>query len=385
MTSIREALKRIISPVKPLEPGFYSYTAPIEDPDNYRLHLRVEENGQGVLIVNASTILHLNQTATEYAYHLIKGDPDFSTIEEIGDRYKIANSQVADDYKSFKERIFTLISTPDLDPVMYLGFDRTRPFIQAKIPYRLDVALTYKLPEEHPPDLAPQERVSKELSTEEWKALIDIAWNRGVPQIVFTGGEPTLRQDLIELLEYCESHGMVTGLISGSSKCAEPDYLDKLLLSGLDHLMLVIDPAQESSWSALEKVLPADLFTAVHLTITPDNFEHFPEYLEKLKTLQPNAVSLSISDPKLDQQLADARELAADLGLDLVWELPVPYMHLNPVTLEVGENRVMDGAGHAWLYIEPDGDVLPDQTINKVLGNFLHDPIEEIYKNAMKN
>jgi MoaA/NifB/PqqE/SkfB family radical SAM enzyme len=38
----------------------------------------------------------------------------------------------------------------------------------------------------------------------------------------------------------------------------------------------------------------------------------------------------------------------------------------------------MDGAGKAWLYIEPDGDVLPDQLINQVLGNILTDPWEKI-------
>ncbi len=38
------------------------------------------------------------------------------------------------------------------------------------------------------------------------------------------------------------------------------------------------------------------------------------------------------------------------------------------------------GAGHAWLYIEPDGDVLPAQGINQVLGNILKDPWETIWQ-----
>ncbi|MBE9474690.1 MAG: hypothetical protein IMY85_07340, partial [Chloroflexi bacterium] len=40
------------------------------------------------------------------------------------------------------------------------------------------------------------------------------------------------------------------------------------------------------------------------------------------------------------------------------------------------------GAGHAWLYVEPDGDVLPDQDINQVLGNLLNDPWETIWATA---
>jgi len=37
-------------------------------------------------------------------------------------------------------------------------------------------------------------------------------------------------------------------------------------------------------------------------------------------------------------------------------------------------------AGRAWLYIEPDGDVLPAQEINQVLGNFLTDSWQKIWK-----
>jgi MoaA/NifB/PqqE/SkfB family radical SAM enzyme len=32
------------------------------------------------------------------------------------------------------------------------------------------------------------------------------------------------------------------------------------------------------------------------------------------------------------------------------------------------------------LYVEPDGDVLPAQGINQVLGNFLNDAWEKIWK-----
>ena len=40
-------------------------------------------------------------------------------------------------------------------------------------------------------------------------------------------------------------------------------------------------------------------------------------------------------------------------------------------------------AGRAWLYVEPDGDVLPTQGVNRLLGNFLRDPWEKIWKAAL--
>lgn len=385
MTSIREALRRLITPVLPLEPGNYAYTAPPEAEVPYRLHLRVTESGEGVLIVNAATILHLNQTATEYAYHLVQNDPVDSVAARIAARYNITKQQAQTDYDEFIGKIQTLIDTPDLDPISYLGFDRTQPFITADIPYRLDIALTYENGDERSAGAAPVGRVSRELDTAEWKTVIDKAWRIGIPHIVFTGGEPTLRADLIDLLEYCEEKGMVTGIISSSEKLADDEYFDLLLNSGLDHLMFVHSPDADDDWKLLEKVLPADLFTAVHMTLTPEDSAIFNQVLEKLAALQPNAVSLSISDPVLKPLLEQARDHCADLGLELVWELPVPYMHLNPVTLQVEDMRVLDGAGRAWLYIEPDGDVLPDQTINRVLGNALSDSFDKILQAGKSN
>ncbi len=43
---------------------------------------------------------------------------------------------------------------------------------------------------------------TKELTTQEWKLIIDKLKKACVPQITFTGGEPTLRDDLVELVEY---------------------------------------------------------------------------------------------------------------------------------------------------------------------------------------
>jgi len=62
----------------------------------------------------------------------------------------------------------------------------------------------------------------------------------------------------------------------------------------------------------------------------------------------------------------------------LVWDLPVPYSANHPIRLEVPE--ASPGAGRAWLYVEPDGDVLPSQGVDQVLGNILRDPWADIWR-----
>ncbi len=114
---------------------------------------------------------------------------------------------------------------------------------------------------------APVDRVDRELTTTEWKTVLNKAYQAGIPHILFTGGEPTLREDLPELLQEAEDLGLVTGLLSDGLKLGDKAYLDTLLTSGLDHFMMIFDPEDDRDWKVLETVLPDDLFTTVHLTL----------------------------------------------------------------------------------------------------------------------
>jgi organic radical activating enzyme len=383
MSSFRESIQRFFSKVKPLPSGTYHYQAPGSDPRNYRLHLRLEPDGRGILIINASTVLHLNITAAEFAFYLVQNLPEEQALDNIVARFHIDREQARQDYKNFVERIDTLVSTPDLDPVTFLDFDLQAPFSgDISAPYRLDCALTYSLREPDTDGAAPTERVDRELTTTEWIEIMDKAWEVGIPHVVFTGGEPTLREDLVELVAHAEQNEQVTGLISDGLRFTDQEYLDELLQTGLDHLMMVFQKDNQNAWQALENVLAADLFVAVHLTLSENNREALPGLAEKLAEMGVKAISLSSSDPALHEALQNLREHVARLDLELVWNLPVPYSATNPVALETEQREEPEGAGRAWLYVEPDGDVLPAQGINKVLGNFLRDPWEKIWQAA---
>jgi organic radical activating enzyme len=381
MTSIRETFQRIFSSPKPLAAGMYHYQAPPNDPRNYRLHLRIDPDGSGTLIINAATILHLNQTATEYAYYIVQNEPVDQVVSKVAARYKVDKSVARQDYQNLIDRIQSLVNTPDLDPETFLDFERKTPFTGSLMaPYRLDCALTYRLPSDEPADSAPTDRVKRELTATEWQTILDKAWAAGIPHVVFTGGEPTLREDLPDLIAHAEANSQVAGLISDGLRLTDQAYLDRLLQTGLDHLMLVLQLEHDQTWTALQNVLNADLSVAVHLSVTPQNVETAPGLLERIAQVGVKAVSLSSIDPSLYDALQALRNQVAHLNLELVWNLPVPYSAQNPIALETKEYGHTLGAGRAWLYVEPDGDVLPEQGINQVLGNFLIDPWEKIWK-----
>ena len=363
--------------------GIYLYQAPPEAELPYKLHLRVESDGSGILIINASTVLHLNQSAVEYAYYLIQGKDKDASAAKVADRYQIPLETAQTDQQDFIDKINTLVNTEDLDPVTYLDMERVAPYSQKlSAPYRLDCALTYRVPEGTDAAVAPNERVSRELSTSEWKTLLKNAWEAGIPHVIFTGGEPTLRDDLPDLIAEAEELGLVSGLLTDGIKLANKKYAEELLQKGLDHILLLANAEDKFFWKALKVLMPLDIAVSVHATLTSDNLDEFPALLEKLVKADVLSVSLSASDDNLSNELEKASAQATALQMTQVWDLPVPYSNCHPVALELaeGKQKTPQGAGKAWLYVEPDGDVLPAQGVNKVLGNLLTDPWRKIWK-----
>jgi organic radical activating enzyme len=369
------------SKVEPLPEGLHHLQAVSTDDKPYRIHLRLRKDGSGILIINAAIILHLNPTAAEYAYHFIKGTDPEETAEQISTRYRVNKGIALEDYRDFVERIQTLVSTPDLDPGSVLDFERVTPYsAELPAPLRLDCALTYKLPAHTKAEYAPVKRVDRELNAEEWQSILDKAWHAGIPHVIFTGGEPTLREDLPALIAHAEKNGQVCGLLTDGLKLADKEYLQTLLQTGLDHLLFLLQTDHEKSWSALETIMPEDLFVIVHITINKHNAQKIDTTLERLTKMEVKNLSISTADISLKTEMEDLAKRAAEFQFTLKFDLPVPYSEENPIAFETAQDETPTGAGKAWLYVEPDGDVLPAQGMaNHVLGNLLHDDWEKIY------
>ena len=365
--------------VQPIPAGVYHKQSAPQDQPPYRVHLRLQRDGSGVMVVNAATVLHLNPTAAECAYHFIKGTEPETAAREIAARYRVSKATALADFRDFADRVGTLVTTPDLDPESYLAFDRISPHSASlTAPLRLDCALTYRLPEGTQVQYAPTKRVDRELDTDEWTRILEKAWQVGIPHVTFTGGEATLREDLVDLVGRAEAIGQVCGLLTDGLKLANEQYLQRILQAGLDHILFMLQPGRESSWTALETILRQDIFLTVHLSVSQENAADAASYLERLASAGVKSLSLTFADPAASP--SNLLDKAAALGLALKYDLPVPYSADHPVARETRDDVIAAGAGKVWLYVEPDGDVLPAQGMpERVLGNFLLDPWEKIY------
>jgi MoaA/NifB/PqqE/SkfB family radical SAM enzyme len=70
----------------------------------------------------------------------------------------------------------------------------------------MDLAITYRCNNDCAHCYNARSRDYPELSTEKWYQILDRLWAIGIPHIVFTGGEPTLRADLPELIAHADQY-----------------------------------------------------------------------------------------------------------------------------------------------------------------------------------
>src|ERR1700761_2404300 len=81
------------------------------------------------------------------------------------------------------------------------------------------------------------ERANREMTTDEWRRAIREAAGLGCMQIHFSGGEPTVRPDLEDLVAEATAAGLYTNLITSGVLC-DRARLARLAAAGLEHVQL---------------------------------------------------------------------------------------------------------------------------------------------------
>ena len=89
---------------KPLAWGIYHYLRESGD-SKKRIHLRVETDGSGVMIINASRMYHFNPSAALMARMLLDEKPDAEILKQLGVVFDVKRAQAESDYQDFQDLI----------------------------------------------------------------------------------------------------------------------------------------------------------------------------------------------------------------------------------------------------------------------------------------
>jgi radical SAM protein with 4Fe4S-binding SPASM domain len=408
--SILSKVKKAVS--KPEIPqGLYMYRGR-DEYAGLALQLRVEPDGKGLLVINANTVLYLNETATAHAFFFMQGMPTDEVVKKIKRMYRVKEELARKDHEHILYTVSTLAQTEEVCPISFLDVEQVEPFSQElSAPIRMDLALTFRCQNDCVHCYSGGPHDTPELTTEEWKEVIDRVHKIGVFLLTFTGGEPTLREDLPELLRYAQEKGIVTGLITNGRRLKDKEYVQKLEDAGLDFVQITLeshDPTihdaitrVKGSWEetveGIRNIVPTQIYITTNTTLNKFNAKSFLktiEFLHKIglrvfacNSLIYSGSARSIADEfamkieTLNQLLPKIIEKAHKLGMKFMWYTPTQYCQLNPVNLGLGVKSCT--AARVNMCIGPEGEVYPCQSYFEEVGNILKDPWEKIWNHPL--
>lgn len=253
--------------------------------------------------------------------------------------------------------------------------------------------LTHRCPLQCPYCSNPLEltRRSDELTADEWGDIFQQAAHLGVLQVHLSGGEPTARKDLPQIIRDANAAGLYTNLITAGVLMGREGVL-RYVEAGLDHVQLSIQDSepqnadlignfnggQAKKMAAAKYVREAGLPLTVNAVVHRQNLDHLRDIIALARDLGAHRLEIAhvqyhgwalvnraVLMPTAEQvQRANtiAREAAVALRGEMVIDYVVPdYYARRP-------KRCMDGWGSQFFAITPHGRVLPCHAAETITG-----------------
>ena len=245
-----------------------------------------------------------------------------------------------------------------------------------------------------------------ELSTEQWKTALALLRKANIPQVTFTGGEPTLRSDLVELVQ--AAAWFVTRLNTNGRRLT-PQLCAALYQASLDSVQVTLYSAEgnihnqlvgtngfNDTVQGIRHAVEAGLIVSVNTPLCSLN-THYADTLRFAHSLGVRYATCSglipsgsacgqesrataLTPEQLTDILRQAVDTAEELGMELDFTSPG---WLDEETLRsLGLNLIPScGACLSNMAVTPDGKVVPCQSwlSDEPLGDLLHDDWTDIW------
>lgn len=261
------------------------------------------------------------------------------------------------------------------------------------IPLAVLAELTHRCPLQCPYCSNPVEleRSGAELSTAEWKKVLSELAEIGVLQIHFSGGEPTARKDLVELVQHASDVGLYSNLIT-SAVLLTRDRLAALTDAGLCHVQIsfqgnepvMADRVAGFKNAHAKKIEVARWTRELDLPLTVNAVMH-RQNLHQLKDIIDMAVALDADRLEVANvqyygwalknraalmptmaQIEDTNALVDAARIRLKGVLDIDYVE--PDYYALRPKKCMGGWGRQFFNISPSGKILPCHAAESITG-----------------
>jgi len=251
-------------------------------------------------------------------------------------------------------------------------------------PMGLVAELTHRCPLQCPYCANPVSlhRSGAELDTATWRRVLEEAAALGVLQLHFSGGEPTARKDLVELVQGAARVGLYSNLIT-SGVLLDAPLLERLAQAGLDHVQISLQDAEAGNADSIggfagghaRKLAAAQIVRAAGLALTLNfvvhrqNVARVPGMIDIAEALGAGRVEIAHVQyhgwalPNRDALLPDRDEVdgataaVAAARERLKGKLVIDYVA--PDYHALRPKACMGGWGRRFITVTPAGQALP--------------------------
>ena len=248
-----------------------------------------------------------------------------------------------------------------------------------------------------------------ELTTKEAKRVIDESLNLGISILAFTGGEPLLREDIFELIQYVDKRKAVPILFTNGQFLTEEN-ADKLANAGLYSLFVSIDspfPEEhdklrgmpglfEIAMKGIERMRAKGVFVGFSSYATRSATEKgmYKKIYSLARRKKMQNVMLFDGVPT-GNMLKDTSEMLTPDQREEIREFSTKIFNnsiIPPLSSQSWQNSIegyLGGigclAGNIQYYISAYGDVSPCDFTPLSFGNIRNEPLKMIWKKMMKH
>ena len=261
------------------------------------------------------------------------------------------------------------------------------------IPLAVLAELTHRCPLQCPYCSNPIEldRARSELTTEEWKKVLSELAELGVLQVHFSGGEPTARKDLVELVKHANDVALYTNLIT-SAVLLTREKLAELADAGLSHVQISFQGSEAASADRVAGLKDAhnkkievakwtrelDLPLTVNAVMHRQNLHQLPDIIQMAVDLDADRLEVANVQyygwalknraalmPSL-AQIEETSRLVEDARTRLKGILAIDYVV--PDYYALRPKKCMGGWGRQFFNISPSGKILPCHAAESITG-----------------
>ena len=367
-------------------PGLYHYTR-LQGDFPVRFHLRIDPDGAGLLLANASEAAHLSPVGVAMVRGALEGLDDTEIIQRVRAGFAGGGvAQVTRDLEGVRKLLADLLTPEDNYPITNFGGAGATP--------------------ERRRLLAPYQAYVTQGDSPAIEPLLRELWEVGVPQVTFLAQPDLPPQGLVRLVECAEDIGMIAGIRAAASWLPE-GVLRDAGMAGLDFLALVLASASTAEHDllagpgdlatftqAVEACHDMELCPVAQVPLTDRNTDELPEIVEfaSQQAIRNFAFfALACLDGDEEQDAAGAlparalpqvatmvTECAEECGARFLWAPPVRFDARKTLA-----DHVIAGpraGAEASIRVETDGTVYAPRGPREPCGNLLRQTWDAIWR-----